>query len=74
PWSRRILPRMRGRQRIVARQVSPGNAALAASPITRLALAKYPGIGKADAATVGNLITRAVALDEIQPNTMDYTM
>lgn len=48
PWSRRILPRMRGRQRIVARQVSPGNAALAASPIARLALAKYPGIGRAD--------------------------
>ncbi|MBN8939729.1 MAG: hypothetical protein J0H01_09570 [Rhizobiales bacterium] len=48
PWSRRILPRMLGRQRIVARQVSPGHAALTTSPIARLALAKYPGIGKAD--------------------------
>src|SRR5204863_277745 len=39
-----------------------------------LATLMRSGIGKADAATVGNLITRAVALDEIQPNTMDYTL
>ncbi|QCI64083.1 DUF4286 family protein [Phreatobacter stygius] len=48
PWSRRILPRMIGRHRLVARQVSPGNAIITAAPTTRLALAKYPGIGKAD--------------------------
>lgn len=48
PWSRRILPRMLGRQRIVAGQVSSGNATITTSPIARLALAKYPGIGKAD--------------------------
>lgn len=43
PWSRRILPRTLGRQRIVAEQVHPG-AALAPAPETvcRLGLARYP--------------------------------
>ncbi|WP_164311616.1 hypothetical protein, partial [Streptococcus pneumoniae] len=50
-----------------ARQVSPGNAALAASPITRLALAKYPGIGKADEpAAISALGRRLEALAVVQ--------
>lgn len=42
PWSRRILPRTLGRQRIVAEQVHPGQA-LAPAPETvcRLGLARY---------------------------------
>lgn len=43
PWSRRILSRTLGRQRIVAEQVYPGEAlAPAAETICRLALARYP--------------------------------
>lgn len=42
PWSRRILPRTLGRQRIVAEQAHPGEA-LAAAPetICRLGLARF---------------------------------
>lgn len=42
PWSRRILPRTLGRQRIVAEQIDPGEA-LAPAPetICRLGLARY---------------------------------
>lgn len=44
PWSRRILPRMIGRQRVVASQVEPGQAA-APDPdaVCRLALARFQG-------------------------------
>lgn len=43
PWSRRVLPRTLGRQRIVAEQVYPGEALAPAPEKTcRLALARYP--------------------------------
>lgn len=44
PWSRRVLPRTLGRQRIVAEQIDPGKA-LAPAPetICRLGLARYAG-------------------------------
>jgi hypothetical protein len=44
PWSRRILPRMLGRERIVARQVGPGHRPITEAPIARLVLAKYPAV------------------------------
>lgn len=43
PWSKRILPRTIGRQRITAEQVAPGDAVLAdAAGIARLLLVRYP--------------------------------
>lgn len=44
PWSRRILPRTAGRERVVARQVVPGNAAARpVAEVARLVAARYPG-------------------------------
>jgi len=47
PWSRRMLPRTIGRQRIVAEQIHPGDS-LAAPPdkVTRLCVAHYPEAGE----------------------------
>jgi len=44
PWSRRVLPRMSGRSRVVARQAAPGDAlAHPPSRVSRLLLARYAG-------------------------------
>jgi len=44
PWSRRILPRTIGRQRVVAQQIEPGDApAPAPDRVGRLALARFHG-------------------------------
>ncbi len=48
PWSRRILSRTLGRQRIIASQVEPGNALTQAEGVSRLLLARYRGVGAAD--------------------------
>lgn len=43
PWSRRLLPRMLGRQRVVARQLTPGDADTPPpGRIACLAIARYP--------------------------------
>ena len=43
PWSKRILPRTVGRERIVAEQIAPGDAVLAGdSVIARLLVVRYP--------------------------------
>lgn len=42
PWSKRILPRTFGRQRVIAEQLSPGDAVLDAAGIARLLVVRYP--------------------------------
>jgi hypothetical protein len=61
PWSRRLLPRTIGRERIVCEQLSPGNVAgLPPAQVTRLVVAQYPAI--ADDAATHALSERAAAL------------
>jgi murein DD-endopeptidase MepM/ murein hydrolase activator NlpD len=56
------------------RPILEGSAKLASGP-SLLSVLQRSGIGKTDAAAVGSLITKAVALDAIQPNTaLDYTL
>lgn len=47
PWSKRVLPRTIGRQRIVAEQIHPGDS-LASPPdkVARLCVAHYPEAGE----------------------------
>lgn len=55
PWSKRILPRTVGRQRVIAEQLSPGDAVLRnGAGIARLLLVRYP---KADADAVQKVWT-----------------
>lgn len=43
PWSKRVLPRTIGRQRVIAEQLAPGNAVLADSAgIARMLVLRYP--------------------------------
>lgn len=42
PWSKRLLPRTFGRQRVIAEQISPGGAVLNAAGIARLLVVRYP--------------------------------
>jgi hypothetical protein len=51
PWSKRILPRTLGRQRVIAEQLAPGAEILStgATGIARLLVVRYPDI-KADTA------------------------
>jgi len=43
PWSKRILPRTFGRQRVIAEQVAPGDAVLKdTAGIARLLVVRYP--------------------------------
>jgi hypothetical protein len=61
PWSRRILPRTVGRERVVARQLAPGSAlARPVAEVARLVAARYPG--KSDPDAVHALAERAGAL------------
>ncbi len=56
------------------RPILEGTAKLASGG-SLLATLMRSGIGKADASAVGSMITKAVALDEIQSNTLlDYTL
>jgi hypothetical protein len=61
PWSRRILPRTIGRQRVVARQVAPGDALISSTPISRLIAASFPGIPDTDIATFATALDEALA-------------
>ncbi|HWK44424.1 MAG TPA: hypothetical protein VNT30_06875 [Stellaceae bacterium] len=60
PWSRRILPRTVGRERIVAEQMAPGQA-LRGVPdaICHLLLARYPVSGATDVAGVVSHLGKA---------------
>ncbi|MDR6873198.1 hypothetical protein J2Y55_004222 [Bosea sp. BE125] len=61
PWSKRLLPRMIGRRRVVAEQLHPGSAlALPVSEVARLCVAQYPG---ADDAAIEALLQVAAELD-----------
>jgi hypothetical protein len=61
PWSRRLLPRTIGRERIVCRQVVPGSAlGRAPGEVTRLVAARYPG--HLEAAVLAQLQSRADGL------------
>ncbi|CAN7729930.1 hypothetical protein LJR009_002470 [Bosea sp. LjRoot9] len=61
PWSKRLLPRMIGRRRVVAEQLHPGGAlALPVGEIARLCVAQYPG---ADDAAIEALLQAGTGLD-----------
>lgn len=62
PWSRRILPRTSGRQRIVARRIGAGSETLTSRPISRLLLARYPAVTDS-----GPLVAASAQLAQAMP-------